>query len=449
MEKNRQIIVLLETLTGKKSESSPLFDSLQFDGENLNLGLSQFNELLLLLGLDRVNIDFFKYLTNNDGDGVSSIHSIDDLKRGVDKFLKLALLLFGNINFAFKTLSNNSYELQKVIDILKPSDISIFSKRHEPILKIEKIKAEETYYLGYIVQSEIKKRIESHPDDVKAKAEFTRLNRILEFGKRNQEAYLASDHLDVYVATSMRQRHEFLLVSRIADQVFGHDLLKGMNIRYFDPTQAYCEDRIDKGLSEGLMLKRARCTIYLAQESETLGKDSELASTLAQGKPVIAYIPHGTSTYIDELISGLVKLSPEKKSKDIILEQLQIFKPSLAWDNPQILAESEEILLKNLKEIVKDYYNKRAQTLEKIHPLGLQVNLNTGVANGVLVVRTVDDCVRLLKGILTNSLEFDLVEQPMSDGNYWLLNEKLSNCVYRVVTANKSLTNSFWNYYLD
>ena len=39
------------------------------------------------------------------------------------------------------------------------------------------------------------------------------------------------------------------------------------------------------------MLKRAKCTIYLAGETETLGKDSELAATLAQGKTVIAYVP--------------------------------------------------------------------------------------------------------------------------------------------------------------
>jgi hypothetical protein len=39
------------------------------------------------------------------------------------------------------------------------------------------------------------------------------------------------------------------------------------------------------------MLKRARCTVYSVQDTDTLGKDSELASTLAQGKPVIAYVP--------------------------------------------------------------------------------------------------------------------------------------------------------------
>ena len=39
------------------------------------------------------------------------------------------------------------------------------------------------------------------------------------------------------------------------------------------------------------MLKRACCTVYSVQDTDTLGKDSELASTLAQGKPVIAYVP--------------------------------------------------------------------------------------------------------------------------------------------------------------
>src|SRR5689334_21124835 len=96
---------------------------------------------------------------------------------------------------------------------------------------------------------------------------------IVNLGKRNQEAYLASDHMDVYVATSMREKHEFLQVSRISDKIFKDELLKSRNLRYFDPTQAYCEDRIDKGISEGLMLKRAICTIYMAQESDTLGKD--------------------------------------------------------------------------------------------------------------------------------------------------------------------------------
>lgn len=39
--------------------------------------------------------------------------------------------------------------------------------------------------------------------------------------------------------------------------MFQQEPVKGLKLRYFDPTQAFCEDRIDKGLVEGLMLKRA------------------------------------------------------------------------------------------------------------------------------------------------------------------------------------------------
>ena len=44
------------------------------------------------------------------------------------------------------------------------------------------------------------------------------------------------------------------------------------------------------------------------------------------------------------------------------------------------------------------------------HPLGIQVNLDTGVANGVLVVRTVTNCAELIYGILTRTLQFQIKE---------------------------------------
>ena len=46
------------------------------------------------------------------------------------------------------------------------------------------------------------------------------------------------------------------------------------------------------------MLRRASVTIYMTQDIDTLGKDSELAATLAQGNIVIAYVE---STTVDEL----------------------------------------------------------------------------------------------------------------------------------------------------
>ena len=75
-----------------------------------------------------------------------------------------------------------------------------------------------------------------------------------EKGIRNQRAYLTADHLDVYVATSMRQRHEYLEVAEFAKQVSANDQIRSLKLRWFDPTQAYCSDRIDKGVAEALML---------------------------------------------------------------------------------------------------------------------------------------------------------------------------------------------------
>src|ERR1022692_1131906 len=69
--------------------------------------------------------------------------------------------------------------------------------------------------------------------------------------------------------------------------------LRYLNGRTPSPVPAGAR-QINKGLVEALMLKRARCTVYMVQESDTMGKDSELASTLAQGKPVIAYVPQIT-----------------------------------------------------------------------------------------------------------------------------------------------------------
>jgi len=92
----------------------------------------------------------------------------------------------------------------------------------------------------------------------------------------------------------------------------------------------------------------------------------------------------------------------------------------------------------------KIVYDKRARTLKESHPLALQVNLDTGVANGVLVVRTIPDCAALLRRILLGEMEFSLEEQE----GMWQLREKISGCIYRVVTNDRKLNNCFWNFYL-
>lgn len=458
-----KVVGLISRLTGREPQN---LSALKVDPDGLlhpsGIGLSQFNELLLLLGFDRINDVFFQFLidgSTNYKPG-AAFSSIEQLRDGVERFLKVAMLRRGNIKYAFDNFSNmsaESFEFETLIFTEIP--VSSFALRHDPLCPIEPIAGEEAYYLGYIVDADINRRLQADPADKKALEEKDKRKELVEKGVRNHEAYLSSDHMDVYVATSMRERHEFYAVNYLTRAIFNNAKLRPLKIRYFDPTQAYCHDRIDKGLSEALMLKRAECTLYFAQETDTLGKDSELASTLAQGKPVIAYVPQidakNEGKFLDWLLKAASTLYPDVPLGDLLLRQLQVFAPQQAWtdpttqkwvQNPKSIVESEA--KKKLIRAIKDHYDKRASTLKESHPLGIQVHLETGVANGVLVARRTSECAELIHRILTHSLEFDIEEKDINGKQYLLLRERVSKSVFRVVSGDALLTKTFWNFYL-
>jgi hypothetical protein len=463
MSHNEKIKSLIQKLVGETiTVECKRFDELNFFENGTVIGYSQFNEILLLLGFDRITQSFFQFLVDQKVEyrHSSAIGSISQLEAGVTEFRKLAVLLYANVKYGFKELARDSEELEYQLLTLAPLDKTYFTKRHKPILTISPIKPEDTYLLGYKIRDSLLKSLKEKPED----AELAALNKkridVIEIGKRNQIAYLTSDHLDVYIATSMRLRHEFVSVSRMVQQLENHKVLKDLSLRLFDPTQAYCENRIDKGLSEGLMLKRARCTVYLVQESDTLGKDSELASTLAQGKPVIAIVPQGDEDYVNDQVKLLQESYPNSDKKSIILDLLKTFDPSLAWandDDGRTVREnltdtskiSEEQLLNILYAKAKKHYNDRYQTLVKSHPLGIQVNLESGVATGVLVVRDLDSCARLIRSHVLKVVEYEIHDIFENDVEYTYLQEKYSGCIYRVITGDPVLTNAFWNFYLN
>jgi len=319
-------------------------------------------------------------------------------------------------------------------------------------MPLKQISATDAYLTGYLIERQLRQRLESEPSDKEAAEREASRREVVARAKANQDAYLASDHLDVYVATSMRERHEFLAVNRITAEIFNNPAVRDLKLRWFDPTQAYCQDRVDKGLSEALMLRRASCTIYLAQESDTLGKDSELASTLAQGKPVVAYIPVVTEKYFESDFEGLKESHPDKSDIELLLEQLQIYDPGSAWTDPLVrewCADASRADAATLKDRVatsmSNRFESRAVTIRDSHPLGVQVNLETGVANGVLVVRSIESCAQLVRNIVLQGLEFELKETDTA----LELREKISGCIFRVMTKDSMLTNTFWNFYLD
>ncbi len=446
-----KMIKLFEQLTGQpipfRKRSS--LAALDFFSKG-PLDCSQFNEIMLLLGYDRVSPDFFEYFF---GKAITSPHQLEE---GVERFRKLAMLKFGNFKFAFKRISVKQGKM--IEEAFKEfrfdkTKLASFTQRRKPLLKIEEIRPEDAYYLGYIVEEQLrqerKQLSKSGRSTSEIDARIERMKEIRSKGVRNHETYLISDHIDVYIATSMRYRHEFVAVSNFIRKLFSHEKLQKLNLRWYDPTQVYCRERIDKGLGEGLMLKRAKCTIYHAQESDTFGKDSELATTLAQGKPVICFVPNlKDKKDFTKWIENVLKLD----NVDALLNMMKHYYPNGAWKDQKVRnwlerksGPRQEEVFEMIYEKAREMYEDRAKTLKEFHPLGLQANLTTGVANGVIVVRKVRECAELLHDVLARKLEFEIEELP----HIFVLREKKTGSVYRVVTKDPLLTNSFWNFYLQ
>ncbi len=104
-------------------------------------------------------------------------------------------------------------------------------------------------------------------DSVKGRFDHTRPAAL-----GNTELYLSMvEDLDVYVATSMRNREQFRSMATICDSNFGDPSLKLYNLRYFDPTLSAARGHEDKGLIECLMVKCAKVLIYMVGAVDSYG----------------------------------------------------------------------------------------------------------------------------------------------------------------------------------
>jgi hypothetical protein len=520
------------------SESEMIFLSKALSKDKKIIDYSEFNELLLLANKDRVEAPFFAFFfggkTNRD------VCTVGDIENGVERFQKMAMLRFGNFIYAYRQLSRIK-KTQVLLDQLRPycddskGLLKKFRSRRPKVLEIEPISREQTYLVGFLSAGDIlneedraswllervgkksktwkglQRKIQNgvgDPTEVKAlsglgnrfqykrtnttiddfrktlEVDHAKLSKLAEIlvstqkkGERNTDTYLTWDHLDVYFATSMRKRWEYEDLYDFVNGLMRRRELKDLNLRYFDPTQSFDKNRIDKGLVEALMRKRAACTVYSVQDTDTLGKDSELAATLAQGKPVIAYAP---AIDVNKRQKQLMKqrpaalydrlrfvLSADEKFLDTFETQLEFiqafshkldnFEKGMLWRS---IAEPNEVanfVNSNQKDLAKfcrvlavseqAIYDRRALTLREKHPLAIQVNLKTGVANGVLVVRDIPTCAKLIRRILTNALDFEVKDDVKT--NYWHLRETETSSIYRVVTKDPKLTNCFWNFYRE
>jgi hypothetical protein len=478
-----------------------------------SLNYEQLNELLVLVDESRISRAFFEFFFRPKTPEAPI--SLGEFKEGVKRFRGFAMLCYGNFRYPFRRLREMA-DVEEIKAALLPwtketEDLVADLGEGRPVSisygENSELREEETRFLGYIVRADIEEDLKSRPKDrtaaERAQQLQARIKSLEKNGRRNSAAYLSSDYLDVYFATSMRHDWEFRETYRFLREVLNSPELRDMGLRYFDPTQAYMDGVLEKGLLEALMLKRARCTVYLAQEADTLGKDSELAATLAQGKPVMAYVRalegEGLRRYRDALRGYPVAYYQKRiytlvaedffarpKNRQKVREKAEQLGVALRDDEIQSRAieilksagqtrseevyrvlggpDEEEKSIRTFLKRVQDApdlmaamdavaFDRRAETIAKQHPLAMQVHLQTGVANGVLVVRDALTCAKLLKAILTNDLEFYI--EPREDNLEgevvrWgtLLKEAISGSTFRYVTDNPLLSNAFWNFYL-
>ena len=162
---------------------------------------------------------------------------------------------------------------------------------------------------------------------------------------KNTDYFLSMvNDLDIYVATSMRDRSDFRKMADFCEKIFRAPSLKNLTLRYFDPTVSAAEGHEDKGLIECLMVKSAKVLVYCAGKKDSFGKDAEAAMALSLGKPVIFYC--------DE--------------------------------------------------------TERERFFSEIHPLSRLIDFETGIAVGAMVTSSEDEVITLLTRIFHNKMEYEL-----------------------------------------
>lgn len=162
---------------------------------------------------------------------------------------------------------------------------------------------------------------------------------------QNTKYYLSLvNDLDVYVATSMRGKPDFMEMANTCEKIFKDPKIKDYHLRFFDPTISAALGHEDKGLIECLMVRCAKVLIYSAGLKESYGKDAEAAMALSSGKPVIFYC-------ID---------------------------------------------------------SDRAAFYKKVHPLTKLIDFSSGVANGAMVTFQFQEVVELLRRLVENAMEYKI-----------------------------------------
>lgn len=387
---------------------------------------------------------FYKLQDIELDENIKAITSLEQLYWGFNRLFIDCLYVYGNIQKGFEKLASLSYEeLLKIFEKFKVNTEQIKSRGNT--LKFNKIDKQDRYLISEMAcktfanlqsredlqakliasykeaskqgvkspkfrslldgsylpkdedvqtslfsTSDLLDDIIGSEDELRSKASslYQRFENAHRQALENTDLYLSLvNDLDVYVATSMRTKDNFIDMANFCESVFKSPTLNEFNLRYFDPTMSAADSHEDKGLIECLMVKSARILIYSTGEKDSYGKDVEAAMALCLGKPTIFF------------------------------------------------CNGEE---------------ERVKFFKNVHPLSRLVNFENGVAGGVIVCETINKVIDIIKNILTNKMEYKIERKRKENGEerqYYLLKEVTTDSVIRIQTDNKLLSSVFWNYY--
>jgi hypothetical protein len=304
--------------------------------------------------------------------------TVEDMAAGVTRVRVHCMLFYGSFSHGFYTLS----QLYDRGHFERAAwGIVQLNARPTTVNRITALSPEQGHATGYLVADN--PLTDSQRKAAKAK------------GQRNTERYLAVEYVNFYLAGSMRGLDQFRAADRFAKRMMANANLASLRLSMFNPLWSYMPDAQQKGLLEQLMLKKAYAMVYMAGIEDSFGKDSELASMLVHGKPAIVYVPR---------TGGELGMPDDERTREKLDNRFRVF--------------------------------------AEVHPLRIQCDLNTGVANGVMVCRDPDVCGELLYQIFTNQLKLDIDDD---DEHNVFLRERKTKSAIRVVTRSQFLTDSFWN----
>lgn len=364
---------------------------------------------------------FYKFDDIELDDSISEIRSLNQLYWGFNRLFIDCLYVYGNIEKGFELLSDLSYdELVNVFEKNKVNTEQI--KLRGNTLSFNTINKEDRYLisemacktfanintgkglrekllasyeeaakrgikhlkfrdlldgsylpndeeqLSMFTCGEILENVVSNKEEIKEKADklYKRFTDAHNQALENTDLYLSLvNDLDVYVATSMRTKENFIDMANFCENVFKSEELKPFDLRYFDPTMSAADSHEDKGLIECLMVKSARILIYSTGDKDSYGKDVEAAMALCLGKPTIFYC----------------------------------------------------------KE------NGRASFFRNVHPLSRLVNFENGVAGGVIVCEQEQEVITIIKRILTNEMVYRIEKKEQNRNYYLLKEDMTGSVV--------------------